>query len=377
MRHQHSVADSSLEPLSGSPHVIDLDLLDLLPCAAAIWALKEDTATLNPQAQQLFAVVNGEEATVTAWTDQIHPQDRSIFTASRRELLSGLKRAGCDYRFFPNGQRQAIWLREISTIQPARHGKPGGVLSVYTDISDLKKRWAGGKDKWNQTTAAMIDGLTHELQNSLQGIGMGVDLLSMTTSEPVEGQIVAQAIERASRLLRETQEYFCPPEIQHSSEDLFVVLDETVRRLEQEWTQKGVSIVLRPPADPLPLWLDWRQFRKALERSLAFCSALFSEAGEIQLTVAERLVSSHQEITLSFDCCAQTPLGLDEAWEQQPFTRINGYQSGLSLVLVDELLQQYSGKLSFHRKSPKQGLLKMRFRAVSGENGDPYDSREI
>ena len=101
MRHQHSVADSSLEPLSGSPHVIDLDLLDLLPCAAAIWALKEDTATLNPQAQQLFAVVNGEEATVTAWTDQIHPQDRSIFTASRRELLSGLKRAGCDYRFFP------------------------------------------------------------------------------------------------------------------------------------------------------------------------------------------------------------------------------------------------------------------------------------
>jgi PAS domain-containing protein len=145
MRHQHSVADSSLEPLSGSPHVIDLDLLDLLPCTAAIWALKEDTATLNPQAQQLFAVVNGEEATVTAWTDQIHPQDRSIFTVSRRELLSGLKRAGCDYRFFPNGQRQAIWLREISTIQPARHGKPGGVLSVYTDISDLKKDGLVGK----------------------------------------------------------------------------------------------------------------------------------------------------------------------------------------------------------------------------------------
>ena len=50
----------------------------------------------------------------------------------------------------------------------------------------------------------MIDGLTHELQNSLQCIGMGVDLLSMITSDPVEGQIVAQAIERASRLLRET-----------------------------------------------------------------------------------------------------------------------------------------------------------------------------
>ena len=72
---------------------------------------------LNPQARQLFAVVTGEGATVTAWTDRIHPQDRSIFTASRRELLRGLKRAGCDYRFFPNGQRQAIWLREISTIQ--------------------------------------------------------------------------------------------------------------------------------------------------------------------------------------------------------------------------------------------------------------------
>ncbi len=206
---------------------------------------------------------------------------------------------------------------------------------------------------------------------------MGVDLLSMTMSDPVEGQIVAHAIERTSRLLRETQEYFCPPEIQRSSEDLFVVLDETVQRLEREWTQKGVLIVVRPRVDPLPLWLNWRQFGKALERSLAFCSALFSEAGNIPIAVAARRVSSHQEITLSFDCCAQTPLGLDEEWELQPFVRINGYQIGLSLVLVDELLQQYGGKLSFYRKSPKQGLLKMRFRAVSGENGDPYDSREI
>lgn len=204
MRHQHSVADNSLEPLSASPHIIDLDLLDFLPCAAAIWDVGKDTVMLNPQAQQLFAEGKDERASVTAWTDRIHPQDRSIFTASRKELLSGLKRAGCVYRFFPNGQRQAIWLREISTIQPALHGKPGGVLSVYTDISDLKKRQAGKKNKWSQTKAAMIDGLTHELQNSLQGIGIGVDLRSMTTSDPVEGQIVAQAIERASRLLRET-----------------------------------------------------------------------------------------------------------------------------------------------------------------------------
>ena len=363
MRHQHSVADDPLELPSGSLNVIDL--LDLLPCAAAIWDLGKDRAMLNPQAQQLFAVVEGEGAIATDWTDLIHPQDRSIFIASRGELLSGRQRTVCDYRFFPNGQRQAIWLREVSTIHSALHGKPGSVLSVYTNISDLKKRRTREKDKWSRkTTAAMIDGLTHEVQNSLQGIGLGLDLLSMATSDPVEGQIVTQAIERASRLLRETREYFCPPEIQPSSEDLFVVLGETVQRVEQEWVQKGVSIEIRPPACPLPLSLDWRQFRKALERSLAFSCAPLSEGGEIHIEITKRLVSSHQEITLSFDCSAETPLKLDEEWPLQPFTNINRYQIGLSLVLVDELLQQYNGRLSFHRKGPKQSLLKMRFRAV-------------
>ena len=47
MRHQHSVADDPLELPSGSLNVIDL--LDLLPCAAAIWDLGKDRAMLNPK----------------------------------------------------------------------------------------------------------------------------------------------------------------------------------------------------------------------------------------------------------------------------------------------------------------------------------------
>lgn len=202
----------------------------------------------------------------------------------------------------------------------------------------------------------ILDGAIHELQNHLQSIGMGLDLLQMTQPDALEYRTMVQGIERASRLLREVREYFFPPEWRVSSQSLMAVLEEIIREKQAEWHEQHVRlrVIRRDPS--LRLALDWHQVRSALERLLAFVRALLSSEGG-KIDVAGRVRESggrhHVELTISGSSVA--PLEIEEADIFRPFLRVHTYQAGLSLVLVQQLVNRQGGQVCFRKTSPHQG----------------------
>jgi nitrogen-specific signal transduction histidine kinase len=216
--------------------------------------------------------------------------------------------------------------------------------------------WHEGRTR----TAELIEALEHEVQNHLQRISMGVDLLRLGGEGPEGYQEVIEGIERASCLLREVREYFSPPEAQFSLQDPVELLERVVRSLEAELGHRGISFrVFCRGSLPL-LWLDGQQVCQALERVLRFACALVQPGGEVKVEAQGR----QPYVELRIFCSSRIPLGVEEEEVFWPFLRVRGYAVGLSLVLAGRVLHRYGGRVCFRKEGSKRGrfiiLLKAR-----------------
>lgn len=348
-----------------------LAVFDVLPCAAVFWSARYAECVLNREARQLTGFSSSDLHSPSSWMNRIHIGDRARVSAARERVLGGERRVLCDYRFSPKGRTTRIWLREISCPYLTAQGEVEGILSIYTDISDLKKKYriknretekiVDSGDISGDIKEGIIEEFVHAAQNSLQGISMGLDILRITYGESLESETIFRGVERCSRLLREIREYFSPPVTRLSTEHLQTVLQETVQNVEKRWYQRGRCV--RAVYDPsLPaLRLDWRQFRDALERVLDFACAILPQEGEVvvEAELKEIAFQRYIEIKITIPC---TP-PVEEGEILQPFLRVNGYEVGLSLVLVREMLQRNNGQLTFCKDSQKHGLLTLFLKA--------------
>ncbi|MBI3304173.1 MAG: hypothetical protein HYZ72_19080 [Deltaproteobacteria bacterium] len=249
-----------------------------------------------------------------------------------------------------------------------RPAEDAGVFSLYTAIADRKARNAQGRKEGGAVEGGEIfAGAVHELQNQLQSIGMGLDLLQLTHADPLEYRTISLGIERASRLLREVQEYFFPSEPNFSTSSLAAVVEETVRGVAQEWEQPGRSVRVVCPEVLPALRLDWQQLGKALERVLRGAYGLLPvEGGEILVEAGLREERAHAYVEIKVRICGAAELGGEEAEVFTPFWRVNGYQAGLSLVLARRIMNRCQGQLTFDRTSPHQGCFTMLLRIHQG-----------
>jgi hypothetical protein len=201
----------------------------------------------------------------------------------------------------------------------------------------------------------LIGRMVHEMQNCLQGISLGLDLLRVTHASSPECGTIARGVTRLSRLLGEMHEYFSPPGLYPCDGALELVVEEVAQQAGEEWSSHAarLHIVYRDPIPPLRL--DWRQFRNALERVLAFSFALLPAAKGIEIAAGVRDGAGKQyvELTVTGPCCAL----VGDSNVFQPLLRIRGYHVGLSLWLARLLLQRQGGDLLYHvDKRRKQGV---------------------
>jgi hypothetical protein len=345
---------------------IVLSALEVFPCALVFWGVRPAECVLNMAAQQLTGFSAQDAQYLPAlWISRIHVRDQALFAAARERLRAGESRVQCDYRFSPKGTTKEIWLREVSCpFLAAGTGKGGGILSAYTDISDLKKK-VRVKDQEGLLPLVgereLIEDFVHAAQNSLQSISMGLDLLRVTYGDSLESETIFRGVERSSRLLREIREYFAPPDIRLSTEDPAAVLAEVAQRVEQKWEHLGRCIRMRCCA-PLPLLrLDWRQFRLMFERVLDFSLALLAEGGTIEVEASLPEIGFQRYLQLGI--VIPSASAVEESGLLRPFLRVNGYEVGLSLVLVCRMLQRNSGEMTFRKDVQQRGLLTIRLKA--------------
>ena len=349
-----------------------LSILDLLPSAAAVWHLDQTLSALNARAQQVTRCTALDIGTRDQWVKHIHHQDRSDCHSAWKKLQQRFQRTTCDYRFIPKGKRNMVWLREVAVPYHNAQDEIEGILSVFTDISDLQSAFQAPASKGRvlsrqriteeeqagiTSTAALIDGFSHEVQNSLQGIGLGLDLLRMTQADPLECRTVAQAIERASRFLREIREFYQPPEPYVTTEDPRVILAEVAQQVDTAWPNQDVQWHLVCQESLPSLAFEWHYFGLNWERVLTFLYALLPQGGDIGVQVKLRKIDAQRYIELRVHISSVTPFSIDDTQIWKPFIKVNGYPAGLSMVLVRQMLCRQNGKISFRKKNTNQGIL--------------------
>ena len=342
-----------------------LPTFDLFPCAMIFWSARYSACMLNMEARRLTGFSTSDlQHTPSLWMSRIHARDRALFSATRERLQNGEKKVQCDYRFLPKERTEVLWLREIASLYLNPQDEVEGVISVYTEISDLKKkcRTKGRELAKVVSEEGIIEEFVHAAQNSLQSISMGLDLLRITHGDSFESDAIFRGVERSSRLLREIREYFTPPEPRLSTEDLEVVVEEVVRKVEKKWSQRERRLqVVYSGTSPLLLRLDWRQLRNALERVLDFSLAVFPQDGGIKIEAGLQEIAFQRYIELKITIPDASLV--DEKEIFRPFLRVNGYEVGLSLMLVCHMLQRHNGEIVFHKGAQQEGLFTIRLKA--------------
>jgi hypothetical protein len=170
-------------------------------------------------------------------------------------------------------------------------------------------------------------------------------------------------IEHVGNVLRELGEYVSPPEPCLSTENLANMVEQVVRDVAREWERprRQTRVVCHAPLAALQM--DWRQVGKALERIAACAYALLPvEGGEVVIEAGLRKVGPQQHMDLKVRSCGAAPLVIEEGALFRPFTRVNGYQLGLSLVLAQRTVSRQQGQMFFQQIGPRQSCFTLLFR---------------
>ncbi|MFQ5850743.1 MAG: PAS domain-containing protein [Candidatus Binatia bacterium] len=341
-------------------------VLDLMPCPIVIWDPDGLPLIFNHQVRQLtgFSSANFQEEP-HLWMNRIDPRHRGLFSSAWNKLLGGEKMVSCDYRFLPNGDKKNIWLRDVSVSHRNSEGELQCITSAYSDISDLRARRQVSQEKAIEArTVEIIDGLIHEMQNNLQTIRIGFDLLRLDKGIPLESQAIADGIEQANRSLQEVREYFMPSKTKYSEQDPMIILENVVRQMENELHSQGVRIRMIHHNPPTRVRLDLRQLHAALERVMAFVRALLPQGGELVIETSAQEVNNQRYVEFRVATSSSTSLEVEEKDLVRPFLRVNHRQVGLSIALARQIIHRHQGKIFFQKQSPHKGVFTILLKAL-------------
>ncbi len=353
-----NVNDKSILQLMGQTPAIRT-VLNLVPSSLIFWKSDRSFCVLNQRVKHLTGLSDDQlQENPSLWMNRIHPRDRSLYVTAWKKLQDGEKVVSCDYRFSTDYADKEIWLRDESVPYQNPRGKVEGVISTYTDISDLKASRSRRKEKEENSVgiARIMSGAIHEIQNNLQVINLGLGLIEVDKSESPYTANLFKCIGHIQKMLEETYEYLVPPESRTSAVNPENVLEEVIRSKENELQDQGVPIRL-VCRSPLPaVRIDLTQFRSALGRIMEFSRALLTHGGKLEIEAGLTLIDGEQYVELKIASISPTPIEVEDKEVFQPFLRVYRHQAGLSVTLARDIIIRHQGKINFRMENPQEGL---------------------
>jgi len=353
---------SLMRPLLADPLAVR-NALEGVPTGAAVWYVEPFFCVFNRSAKELTGFSDRDfQWNQSLWLSRVHRHDLGLVSAARRKLQTGKQKVICDYRFLPNGHREEIWIRDISLPWRNHHGKIGGIVSVYTDISTLM----AGSTQSTADLKKIIKELSHDVRNYVHVIAGALETLRLTGSLPLQTQQIITPIEELNKLVGDLEEFLFPPNPQISDASPVLLLQDVVLKMEDELLHRGIHLELVHESSLPDVRLDARQVRRAIQRVLDFSVALLPKGGILNIKARQREIDSLRYVELEIISHSAYPLQIDPEDVFQPFLQVGKYKAGLSLTLARETIYRNRGQISFLKKNYQETLFRVLLEVCAG-----------
>jgi hypothetical protein len=337
--------------------------LEMIPCPAALWSRDRSFYLLNESAKSLIRFSKKDLLNRPSfWTERIHPADQQKFLRSQKELAKGESSASCDYRFFPKGAAQPIWIRDFSVLGKQEGMVPWDVISTYIEVSDLKA--VVSTENNEGATRTIIERLVHDLKNGLHTATMGLELAKAGVNEHADVSRLLVGMHSMRDSLQDLQDCILPVERSRGCRDPAALLDMVLRdaRREVEPHQINLQLVRR---EPLPMVRgDPERLRSALERVVRYCGHNVRDGGDLAVEAGPKKIGEDLYAEVKITPSSSVSIEFDEKKEFQPYLEIENERIELGMALAAEILRRYQGRVSVRRQSTRKGQVTILMKAL-------------
>jgi PAS fold len=337
---------------------------EMIPCAIALWTRERSYCLLNGSARRL---INYSEADFlnhpSLWMDRIHPDDQQNFLQAQERLAKDKSPVSCDYRFFPKNADRPLWIREISSLCHGQNKTAWDILSVYTEISDLKATRAA-ETKENPLADA-VKLLTHEFQNCVHKINMELDLAGLGLREKFHYTDLVNAVDSMNRSLADLRSRLLRTDERCTSQNPLTILDTIVRKMQKDLNRRRVNLRL-VRRGPVPMVQgDNEELHSAFERVFEFCGAMLKDGGNLEVEAGPKEMDGqvYAEVKLTTRSSALIESGSEEVFQSHLGAECNRNELGINLAR--EILSRYRGQVSFKKQSSNRGQVTILIKSSS------------
>jgi PAS domain-containing protein len=339
--------------------------LQTLPCPVALWSRDRSFYLLNRSAKGVIQFSEEDLLShASFWLEQVHADDQENFLNFQEELVKREMPVSYDYRFFPKGATEPIWIREVSVVANHKEIIPWNIVSAYTDISDLKHAHASRKRASNSIN--VIRPLIHDLQNRLQVVIMGLELASRGLKKEFDSERLLRMAYSMKYSLEDARD--CLNSSQR--EDRFICQDPLMilegacgeMRTQLERQRVGLRLIRR---EPLPrIQGDKKQIQKALGRIIRSCGGGLKNGGHLEVEAKPKKLGGQVYAQVRITSCPCS-IKSNQSNASQSFSRMQKDQIELDIALASEMLRRYQGRVSIQNQSENAGQVTILIKASS------------
>jgi hypothetical protein len=336
----------------------DGSVLDLLPCPIGLWTRNFSRCHLNEPAKRLIHCAESDASRLSFfWLDHVHQADRERYLALRDQVTKRPSPISCDYRILRDDSNEPIWIREVSVLNEDQTASPWQVRSAYTEISDLKSRYAQADQR--EISAEVVEKVIHAVQNRLHVLSMGLELAGRGLNNQIEPSRFLEIVDSINRSVQDLRDYLVRIGGGLSAQDPAEILSAVLSSMRKELGRRSINLRL-VRREPVPtVQVDKEQLCSAFERIIEFCGAMLSRGGELKVEAGSKEVSGELFAELKVTTSAAASVELVEGADSRPHVNLIADNAGvrINLAIAAEILRRYQGQVSFRKADQQRGQL--------------------
>jgi len=334
-------------------------LADTVPAGVLRIGSREDGDFFNREWLKITGLT-ASEAAGKGWWASIHPADLKMF----RELYDNLLKTGnsfsCEYRVRTR-QTNEVWVYCTAIAEPKSEVSESGYIFCIVDLTERKNALKQiERSQRLQSIGVLAGGISHDLNNALAPIHVGLDLFSnnLTPEDRRLVDIIGTSARRSSDLVRNLLTFAKGVEGAKTTVSLKTIIEELEKVIRATFP-KNIELVLQITDDLPGVLGNFTQLHQVLLNLVVNARDAMPDGGRLTIEAkATQIETSYKcnltilnpgryvELTVSDTGIGMTPEIQDRIFE--PFFTTKDKGTGLGLSNVVGIINDHKGDIHIY-----------------------------